>query len=110
MVSWPWRNHCLASLTLVLFTNSSCPFKVVVGDVPNAWVGVIVSFLLNGLGCSSFGVVVDALLGLFNLGSQRDVLQCILIVEDVVDEGALPFESPDNAGETEDIRLNSLHS
>ena len=111
MVSWPWLDHRSASLTAsVMVMNSSCSFEVVVADVLNARNGDVIAFSLKGFGCFAFGVVVGDLLRVFNFRSQRDILWYVLLVEDVVDEGVLASESRDNAGETKDTRLDSLHS
>jgi len=90
--------------------NSSCSFEVVVTDVLSARIGDVITFSLKGLGCFAFGVVVGDLLRVFGLRSQRDILRYVLLVEDVVDEGVLASESRDNAGETKNTRLDSLHS
>ena len=111
MVLWPWLDHRSASLTAsMMVMNSSCSLEVVVADVLNARIGNVIAFSLKGLGCFAFGVVVRDLLRVFNLRSQRDILWYVLLVEDVVDEGVLASESRDNAGETKDTHLDSLHS
>lgn len=111
VVLWSWLDqYRLANLaSSVMFTNSLCPFEVIVADVPNSPIGGVATLLLKGLGSFSFSIIVGALCRVLNLGSQWDVILWVLLIEVVVDEGTLSIESLKNTNNTTDTRLDSLN-